>query len=349
MATIVQAGEGPGGLHCEEVAKALRHGFRDRGVTVREMHRLSGGFSRETWLLRVDWKKSQPLAGTELILRRDATGGIVSTPLRNEFEIYRVLRGSGLPVPTVYFFGDEGGDLERPYYVMSRCEGEAAPETITALDVCGRQRLAHQAMETLAAIHALDAKAVGQAFDGGDGVPRRASEEVARWAEVFNRAHTDGHPVIAAALAWLERNAPAARGAGVVVHGDFRTGNLLHGPNGDLVAVLDWELAHRGEPAEDLGWFCMERWRWSGPDAVGGLVPRKTLLAEYARASGRTVDLDEVGFWELLGNVKLAAIQATSASRIHTGVTGRLSLVRSARFIDHQSLFVVRALLERLR
>jgi aminoglycoside phosphotransferase (APT) family kinase protein len=127
----------------------------------------------------------------------------------------------------------------------------------------------------------------------------------AKRLQVLRRLH-NGHPghrpVFDLALAWLERHLPAP-GLERLVHGDFRTGNLMIGPEG-LRAVLDWELAHLGDPMEDLGWFCVGSWRFGEIDRpAGGFGSRGDLFAAYEAASGTVVDPDRVRFWEILGTL----------------------------------------------
>jgi hypothetical protein len=92
-----------------------------------------------------------------------------------------------------------------------------------------------------------------------------------------------------------------------VVHGDFRLGNVLVGDRG-LAAVLDWELAHVGDPAEDLGWLCVRAWRFGGAAPVAGLGEREDLLAGYAAAGGRPIDPGVLRWWEVLGTLRWGAI-----------------------------------------
>jgi len=112
------------------------------------------------------------------------------------------------------------------------------------------------------------------------------------------------------------------------VHGDFRIGNVIFGPEG-LRAVLDWELAHVGDPMEDLGWLCVRSWRF-GADAqpVGGLCQREEFFAAYARAGGAPVDPAAVRWWEVFGNCKWAIICVMQAR----------SFVDGARSVELASL-----------
>ena len=110
-------------------------------------------------------------------------------------------------------------------------------------------------------------------------------------------------PVFELALRWLREHDPGPSREVTLVHGDFRHGNLIIGPDG-VRAVLDWELAHSGDPMEDLGWVCVNSWRFGEIDKpVGGFGTREELFAGYEEA-GRRVDPDRVKFWEVMGTLR---------------------------------------------
>src|SRR5204863_9687012 len=90
----------------------------------------------------------------------------------------------------------------------------------------------------------------------------------------------------------------------VLVHGDFRDGNLMIHPGKGLTAVLDWELAHLGDPAEDLGWICVNSWRFGGDAQVGGFGRYVDLLRGYRDGGGRQIELSEVRYWQAVGSLK---------------------------------------------
>jgi hypothetical protein len=113
------------------------------------------------------------------------------------------------------------------------------------------------------------------------------------------------------ALDWLTVNPPPAREP-VLLHGDFRLGNLIVGPEG-LRAVLDWELTHLGNPAEDLGWLCVKAWRFGAARPVAGVGSREELLAEYRAAGGADIGPDELRWWEVLGTLRWGVICLSQA------------------------------------
>jgi aminoglycoside phosphotransferase (APT) family kinase protein len=120
------------------------------------------------------------------------------------------------------------------------------------------------------------------------------------------------------ALRWLADNDPGPSKDVTLVHGDFRLGNLVVGPDG-VRAVLDWELAHLGDPMEDLGWICVNSWRFGEIDKpVGGFGSREDLFAGYEEA-GRKADPERVKFWEVMGTLRWGVMCCGMMRRFRTG------------------------------
>ena len=125
-------------------------------------------------------------------------------------------------------------------------------------------------------------------------------------------------PVFELALRWLREHDPGPSNEVTLVHGDFRHGNLIIGPDG-VRAVLDWELAHFGDPMEDLGWICVNSWRFGEIDKpVGGFGTREDLFAGYEEA-GRKVDPDRVMFWEVMGTLRWGIMCCGMMQRFRNG------------------------------
>jgi aminoglycoside phosphotransferase (APT) family kinase protein len=155
--------------------------------------------------------------------------------------------------------------------------------------------MAAQCGSILAAIHSLDAAALPFLVEQG------AAAQVAVWRDVFD-SFDHPQPAIELGLRWAAAHAPKASRT-TVVHGDFRNGNFIVGPEG-IRAVLDWEIAHAGDPMEDLGWLCVKTWRFGGSPPVGGFGRREPLFEAYERAGGGGVVPEHVTFWEAFGCVK---------------------------------------------
>ena len=119
----------------------------------------------------------------------------------------------------------------------------------------------------------------------------------------------------------MRRHPPPPAERIVLVHADYRTGNFLCDSDGEIRGVLDWEMVHLGDPMEDVAWACMRPWRWLGDENIGGLIQREQFYKRYEEESGFSVIPEAIRFWELLGNVKLAAIFLTGARSYCEGRT----------------------------
>jgi aminoglycoside phosphotransferase (APT) family kinase protein len=129
----------------------------------------------------------------------------------------------------------------------------------------------------------------------------------------------------------------------VLVHGDFRNGNLMIHPEGGLVGVLDWELAHLGDPAEDLGWICVNSWRfgqWRKP--VGGFGGYQALLDGYAEAGGREIPLARLQFWQALGSLKWGVMCLMMYASFANGADPSIERAMIGRRVSETEIDLVR-------
>jgi aminoglycoside phosphotransferase (APT) family kinase protein len=159
--------------------------------------------------------------------------------------------------------------------------------------------MARQCGEILAGIHRIDPKQT-PFLERQD-----AAEHVAAHRRIVDR-YGFRLPALELAMRWAAENVPH-NVRHTVIHGDFRTGNLIVGEEG-IRCVLDWELGQIGDPMQDLGWLCIRTWRFGGAGPVGGFGSREDLFAAYERSSGHTIDPAHVWFWEAFANVKWAII-----------------------------------------
>jgi aminoglycoside phosphotransferase (APT) family kinase protein len=158
------------------------------------------------------------------------------------------------------------------------------------------------------------------------------------------------HPVFDLAFRWLDENRPEAA-APRVVHGDFRMGNFLIEPHG-VSAVLDWELAHLGDPVEDLGWLVARAWRFGGPGEVGGIGSRRELLDTYAAVTGRTVTASELRWWEMLASLRWGVITMFMGDEHRKGSNPSVEQAAIGRRVvetEYDVMLLLRAELESVR
>lgn len=284
---------------------------------VHGLQRLSGGASRETWAFELAIEGG----ARPLVLQRQRAGTVRGGPgMTGEAALMRAAAVLGVPVPRVV--ADDGGEaLGAACVVMDRLHGETIARKLLRDEewVEARQRLVDEAGTALAAIHRIDPEVV-PSLGRGDQL-----KEMAALLHGFDQPF----PAFELALRWLAANRPP-RSERTVVHGDFRLGNLLVDQRG-LAGVLDWELAHLGDPIEDLGWYCVRAWRFGSPLPAGGTGTREELIASYEAAGGRHVDPAALRWWEVLGTLKWGVICVVQAEAHLTGAARSVELAAIGR------------------
>ncbi len=278
-------------------------------MRIEGIERMAGGASRETWVLTA--------GGERLVLRRDPPGHLVESSRRAERALLEAAAAAGVPVPRVRWLEEDFAVLGSAFLVMDFVPGETIGPKILRDPALAAARavLPEQIAAAAARIHAMPPAVLGPAT-AADAAP--AVAELVRYEGIYRQITPDPHPALELGLRWLAARAPA-RTRRAVVHGDFRLGNFIVGPEG-LRAVLDWELAHAGDPMEDLGWLCVRAWRFGAEPPVGGLCERERLFAAYERAGGAPVDPAVVRWWEVFGNLKWAVICIMQARTFLGGV-----------------------------
>ena len=275
-------------------------GFIDGFEELIQTARLSSGASQETHRIEI-----QTHSGRQLLAMRRAAGGEYIDPeaspnpgLVAEAKLMQVASAAGVPEPTIYHVLQPKDQLGSGF-IMGWLEGETlgtrilrAPE-LNAI----RPRLAYQCGEILARIHAIDTTITGldqqlQTIPTADFVNRM-------WGQY--QLYDTSQPMVDYTARWLLDHLPD-EGKLCLTHSDFRNGNLMVTPAG-ITAVLDWEVAHIGDPIRDLGWICTRSWRFGQHQLpVGGFGQLEDLLAGYEAESGRKVELEHVHFWEVFGS-----------------------------------------------
>ena len=286
-------------------------------VEITRLERTGGGASRETWLVDAQWTEQGQRVLKPLIIRRDPTASVLETDRRIEFEVLRAARQIPVPVPRMHWLEEDGQWLDRPFMVMERINGVAPPVVLPPTESEETRRtIAAEFVTYLARIHRADWHALGLEFLGVPASGAAAARaQVENWEREYYRAKLEERPVLATALHWLASHIPL-RSEIVLVHADYRAGNVLYDA-GHITAILDWEMAHLGDPMEDLAWAVLQFWTSGG--LCQGLLPRDEMIAAYERAGGMPVDAARLFFYEVLGAVKMAVISITGVKSFCEG------------------------------
>jgi len=295
----------------ETLARGVGSWFRG-AIGVAAVEKLSGGASQETWCFDI----VHPEGNVGAILRR-APKGYGAAPSRAagldaEARLMRLAFDAGLPSPRVLHVLTTEDNLGTGF-IMQRVDGETIARKILREEefADARPRIAHQLGRVLAGIHSLP----------DTQLPELRRMTAAKELDEFERDYRSLNwpkPVFELALRWLRDNDPGPSTEVTLVHGDFRNGNLVIDRDG-VRAVLDWELAHLGDPMEDLGWVCVNSWRFGEIDKpVGGFGSREELFAGY-EAAGRRVDPARVTFWEVMGTLRWGLMCGGMMQRFREG------------------------------
>jgi aminoglycoside phosphotransferase (APT) family kinase protein len=269
--------------------------------------------------------------GHRVVLRRPPAGGILATAhdMTREWRFISALRGTSVPVPEPLALADSDV-LGVPFYVMSYVDGQVLHGAVDAQALSSEARhcAAASLIDTMALLHQLDIDAVGL----GD-IARRedyVGRQLRRWKRQWDQSCCTDITAVDAAYERLAAAVPPQRHAGIV-HGDFRLGNMICGMDGQIRAVLDWELATLGDPLADLGWL-LNWWVEPGemsstvvipaaqPSVLPGFPPRQWLISRYQEGSG--ADLSRIGFYVAFANWRGACISAGVLTRYESGVMG---------------------------
>jgi aminoglycoside phosphotransferase (APT) family kinase protein len=275
-------------------------------IAIERLALIGGGASKEAWALDL-----RTPGGTQALLVRRAGGGVIhqqTLPLEQEHGVLEVAYKAGVRVPRPY--GYLGAIAGRPAFVSQRVSGETIGRRIVQRPdlAAARSALPAQMAEELAKIHAIPAERLP--FLGGGGI----DDVLARLVDELDRLE-EPHPAIELGLAWARRARPEPNEP-VVLHGDFRVGNLVVTEAG-LAYALDWEFAHRGDPAEDVAWPLVRGWRFGADQLrLGGIGAVEPYLERYNALTGRGISLATLAYWEIVGNMKWG-IGALTQSRRH--------------------------------
>lgn len=293
----------------------LRARFDEPELALLSFSPLPGGFGKQTYLFAV---RGRALDG-EFVLRRDPHIPVFDNDchrIDREYAVIAAVHGRGFPAPDVVWLDTEhallpGGD----FLVMRRAAGSGGGSVFAATGSLSED-FSRLLAGILARLHALPA--LPELDHAADSINAR------RWAMPLRdcvQAYLDdwlalyrseGHlpsPTISALLRWVGDNVPDAPGRPVLLHGDIGFHNLLL-DDGRLTAVLDWEFAHLGDPAEDLAYV---------RNTIGPMLDWEAFMAQYREQGGAEVGPERLLFHQVWGQLRNATAANLLARKFHDG------------------------------
>ena len=313
------------------------------GGDVTRVERLAGGACQENYLVECAMPSGEK---SSWVLRSDARSSLPGSIDRAaEHAVMRVAADAGVRTPRPLDLLPELFGPRTSAYLVPFVGGDAIGRKIVKAPELAKARatLHLELAKELARIHTITPASAPHLFGGASSGASPAKRRLAAM-----RTFMDGlarkRPTLSWLFRWLSENEPRDDDGDVLVHGDFRTGNFMVAPEG-LTAILDWEFSHFGSPYEDLTWVSVRDWRFGQLGLpIGGFSAREPFYAAYAEASGRTVDLAKVHYWEILGNVSWAlgaACQSERYTRHGEEDLELLAIGRRAAEMEYEALRLV--------
>ena len=302
---------------------------------------IAGGHSNLTY-------RVTDATGTAYALRRPPLGHVLATAhdMGREFKIVSALNATKVPVAPLIGLCNDDRVNGSPFYVMRFVDGIVLRNREVALEMPpdARTHASNALIDTLADIHEVDVDAIGLGDLGRkDGYLAR---QLKRWRMQFHDSKTREIPEIDEVHALLVERMPEQQGSGIV-HGDYRLDNCIFNTDGEVRAVLDWELCTLGDVLADLAQLLVY-WGEPGdeqyaldspPSAEPGFATRAELVARYAARSER--DLSQLDYYMAFASWKVACILEGVYSRYVAGAMGDRAAGQDistfVRRVDHLS------------
>jgi aminoglycoside phosphotransferase (APT) family kinase protein len=315
-----------------QLAAYLAHSLPEaEGLKIEDLTRIPGGGSQEMFRFRACWTEGGQQVNRPMILRREPAAGMVDAERDLEYKVYRALAGSTLPLPKAHFMEMDGQWLDRPFFIMDMAPGKPGHPYVPGDPYDGHgPGVARQFWHHLGALAALDHRGLGlQSLRNGTAADRLWSHELDYWEVRLNENELVAEPVVRGALRHLRRNPPPEPVKPAVTHGDYRPGNFLFTPDGQISAILDWEMCHIGDPLEDIAWAIDPMWPMTKH------LPLEESLTIWSAASGMAVDPAALDWWRLFTAFKASVIWLTAAKSIAEGRSKEIVLLMSGLNAGH--------------
>jgi aminoglycoside phosphotransferase (APT) family kinase protein len=319
---------------------------RANDVHVTNLERMAGGASREAFRFEAQWREDRDARAETCVLLRQPVSSVLESDESDakingsrrlphvEFKMIQLMEQQGIPVPHMLWVDPDGKWLERPFSVARWIDGEADLTKLAAEPHL--PAILDRYVEILARVHNLDPAAAGVDFLGRPTRQTAALEQVDLFTYGFDKQRLEEFPAISYMIRWLRKNPPPAPRVSVI-HGDFRLGNFMWDDTG-IVAMLDWEQCHLGDPREEIAFMYWPLW------SLGSLIPIRDFIRRYEQASGIPVDDTALAYYRVFIELKMCVViltgiksfYATPERQLMYGATAGFEMLRECqlRVID---------------
>lgn len=285
-------------------------------LAVANLNRVFGGNARAAWGFELSWTDRHGVVQRlPCIMLCQVAGGHVDSSVASEYGLLSAITGRGSRAPAAIAMDEDGRFVGAPAIVLERIEGEAnAVAFLNEPDVeVGITRCRDLACAT-AELHRID---IHEADLASGVTPNQAAlNQVSLWEEKFLAHRQEPLPVVAHLFSWLREHCPTPKRL-CLVHGDLRPGNFLYRAN-RITALLDWEMGHLGDPAEDIAWIYRPLW---SPEKF---LSVEDFLVLYREAAGFDPGLENLRFYQVFSEMKFAALSLTASHSVATGQSDNL-------------------------
>jgi aminoglycoside phosphotransferase (APT) family kinase protein len=292
-------------------------------VSITDVRPMFGGNGRKAWAFDVVWKRTTRPA--PCVMLSQVGGRQVSSSIKSEFAVLSNLQGKGVRAPSAIAIDASGGIIGTPSIILERLNGTA--NVVSFLDPKNAilsKSVSQDLVDVVAGLHSTTIDR--RLFDPTAG-DLSAAEIIERqidfWRDAFLARRIEPNPVMWTSFGWLKRNLVPPDDI-CLVHGDLRPGNFLY-LDKSVSGLLDWEMAHLGDPLEDIAWIYRPLW---SPKAFLRL---DEFIVMYESLTKGTVDRHRLIYYRIFSEIKFATISLTASESFAAGRTMNL------RHADRQS------------
>ncbi len=292
-----------------------------KNVQICDFQQPSAGWSDEAFTFSVTWEMNGEAHHKGYAIRKQNKGGLM-TDYQNSYRHYKLLdrlsQNSKLPIPRVYWYETDESIIGGSFFVMDKLPGKS----YVPWSKEGKQffKQAHddgkiplQFVRYLADLHLIDYKQIGLAEDLEEPVGEYGyiDRKINEFEEMYYKYQISPDPIMVDALEWLKKNKPAAQRFSVV-HGDYRSGNLLY-LNNSITGILDWEATEIGDPMADVAYVCTKSNRMDSP-LLNYLLDKDMFLEKYSEFTGLSINEKVLHYYEVFHQLRFVLISQSAGT-----------------------------------